>query len=156
MGEIVQLLLAHKDIQVHAKDNYGRTALSHMVWSGDVSMITELLLAHNVDINSKDKGGRTPLWYAVIYGSPEIVELLLSQQGIDIDTRDKFGRTPLSEAAAHGRLEALELLLAHGAAADLKDCFGLTPRMRAWWSSTEDREAILQTLKASDWKYVSK
>ena len=58
---VVDYLLAHRDLNINAKDNTGRTPLHCAIESSRSSAVIELLASHGADINARDDGGRSAL-----------------------------------------------------------------------------------------------
>lgn len=107
-------LLAHPNISVNLRDEFGRTVLSLAAEKGRFAVLQELLIRPNIDVNSKDiLSLRTPLFWAVQNGHLEVTRALLHAKGVDVDVPDKHGLTPLSIAAGKGHLEIMKVLLAH-------------------------------------------
>jgi ankyrin repeat protein len=155
-AKIVKLLLMREDVNINSKNKHGQTPFSCAIRGRDADLVKLLLMREDVDVNSKDEQGHTPLWHAVtrryvLSGSrDETPELLLSHPRVKVNIRDNLGRTPLSEAAANGDIEMVELLLSHGAAADKRDYFGLTPRLRAQYCSRRGAGHISDIVKLLD------
>ncbi|PTB39227.1 hypothetical protein M441DRAFT_70368 [Trichoderma asperellum CBS 433.97] len=108
--DIVELLLAHKDIQVN-EGNHWRTPLCAAAENGHRDIV-ELLLAHkDIQVNEGNHW-RTPLCAAAENGHRDIVELLLAHKDIQVNEGNHW-RTPLCAAAENGHRDIVELLLAH-------------------------------------------
>ena len=60
--EIVKLLLAHPDIDIHLQDFMGQTPFSMSCDSGRFSIVKVFLKDLRVDISQDDDYGCTPLW----------------------------------------------------------------------------------------------
>ena len=129
--EIVELLLAHKDINVNIQtQDDGLTALMialiEIYFLSNRKKIVKLLLAHkDINVNIQTQEGITALMFAVEKGDGEIVELLLDK-GADIDAKAKGGLTALMFAAYHGNEKAVEKLLDRGADIETQNTNGLT------------------------------
>lgn len=65
----------------------------------------------------------------------------------NINRADEQGRTLLHHAAFHGRMQTVQLLLACGAAADVRDCFGLTPLCMAVLGGAHGCAEVCRKLK---------
>jgi len=76
--EVVKVLLAHPDISVNCKNDYGATPLSLGCWGGHVPVVELLLKDPRVDVAVGDDNGRTPLWEVSSVGKYEVVEWLLA------------------------------------------------------------------------------
>jgi ankyrin repeat protein len=105
-AEIVKVLLNGK-ADPNAKDNQGRTALSHAAQSSTLSETIVALLGAKADPNIADENGFTPLSYATPRG-PETVKPLIEAQA-DVNVVDRHGLTPLSRA--NGNTNVVKLLL---------------------------------------------
>jgi len=90
-----ELLAAGAD--VHARDEYGQTALILAAGNGHTATV-ERLLAAGADVNARDQNGQTALMFAEGRGHTEMVERLLAA-GADVNARDRNGRTALMLAA---------------------------------------------------------
>ena len=143
---VVEVLLAHPNIDRNSKDVDGNTSLS-LAAEYEQKEIVQLLLAHpNINLNSKSKYGKTPLSLAAEYGHKEIVQLLLAHPNIDPNPNDVDGNTPLSLAAEYGQKEIVQLLLAQpGINVDSKDSYGRTALDIA---KEEKHQEIVQLLQA--------
>jgi hypothetical protein len=77
--EIIELLLANKNIDVNKQNNNGNTPL---IWASGYGHkeIVELLLAHQADVNKQNNNGNTALMSASNNGYKEIVELLANKK----------------------------------------------------------------------------
>jgi len=112
------------------------TALYAAVFNGHRDIV-ELLIERGADVNQSDSIGETPLIPAAAFtrqdNRQEIVTLLL-ENGADIDHQSDTGWTALHAAAyggwgsPEGDLETARILIEHGAALDLKNEDGQTPR----------------------------
>ncbi|PSK36145.1 hypothetical protein B9Z65_5960 [Elsinoe australis] len=82
--EVVQTLLAKKDVvDIEARDQYSMRPLHMACKSGNIAVI-ELLLKHGADIESVMPPGWTPLLWACSAGQYNVAELLLNR-GADAD-----------------------------------------------------------------------
>jgi ankyrin repeat protein len=95
---VVRLLLEDPmvDIDVNALDVEDKTALHHAVSSGNVSVVSRLLIA-GAAINARDIEGSSPLHIAAKESADIVVNELL-QNGADANVVDNNGRTPLHQA----------------------------------------------------------
>ena len=114
--EIVKLLLkqgAHPDSK-----NYGKTAMIHAAWRGDIKMC-QLLLKHGANVDGAENmtslKNRTPLMAAANKGHTELVKVLLTH-GANVNAKQKhYNNTALSEALKNRHREITKILLEHGA-----------------------------------------
>jgi len=94
---VIPLLLAHPDIDVNVKDEYGYTPF-YWACDGSTSCIREMLKDSRVKVNEPNNSGQTPLWWAVYGGNLEIIkwwivsgrEMDLGKPG-DVDKTDAIG-----------------------------------------------------------------
>ena len=90
--EMVSLLLAHLDINVNQRNNYGSTPFRLGCSNGKVEAVKVLLRDSRVDINMAEKDNRTPLWYASLNGYVEVIKwMIASGREIDLDKRGEWG-----------------------------------------------------------------
>jgi ankyrin repeat protein len=115
------------DIDINAADLEGSTTLHHGVDSGNISIVSRLLIAGAV-IDVTNKNGFTPLHMAASQLADIIVNEL-SQNGADANALDHDGRTPLHLALwwqRHTSETTVHALLNHYANMDLEDKDGYT------------------------------
>lgn len=137
---IVQFLLS-RGADVHAKDEYGNTAV-HMAAGHDYKIVVDLLLKHGADIESKDSDGNTALLHATKSGYEDMVRLLV-ERGAEIESKDSNGTTALMIAAGQGREDMVWLLLEQGAEIESEDSNGYTALM---FAVEEGRQETVQIL----------
>ncbi len=87
----VEHLLSQPDLDLHAKDNTGLTALHWAAWSGLIHC-SALLIDKGLDINEPESKGYTPLMLAALRGNVDEVRMLLSL-GADANAKNKAGLT---------------------------------------------------------------
>lgn len=118
---LLKAILGHA--HVDARDNKGRTALSHAAEKGELE-IAKTLLEHGALVSARQysvtgwaegrnpyhESGATPLWYATRHRHLDIVKLLL-EHGANPQVRTTSGSTPLSVAAERGYSQIVKLLL---------------------------------------------
>lgn len=129
--ETVELLLAHKELDVNAVHPWrsNRTALMLAAQSGKMEIVNALLDRPGVRSDQKDLEGNTSLSLATIAGQSEVVASLLENESIDINSQNDLGTTALILAATTkgGRKETeakiliAMLLLMQGADSSIKD-----------------------------------
>jgi len=111
--DIVKLLLNHKDINIHLKDDSSYTALMKATYYGHKDIV-ELLLNHkDINVNMQDNWGKTALMLATMNNYKDIVELLLNHKDININMQNNNGSTSLMIAAYYDHKDIVELLLNH-------------------------------------------
>ena len=108
-------------------DEYGRTALFHHAFAGDLGEVKQAL-ASGADPNAGDDAGYTPLHVAIQQKQVEVVKLLL-ESGADPNRPDKHGNVPLWTAVHHwGHDDRIMLLLLHkDADPRIANNYGLSP-----------------------------
>ncbi|KAK4462623.1 ankyrin repeat-containing domain protein [Cladorrhinum samala] len=160
--QIVELLLARKDILADVNNRQGKTSLMMAAESGNAPIVRMLLSRDDVDANARDGGlGRTPLLWALSYGpdtSGAVVRILVESGKANITARDSKGSTAVTLAAESRNMKALSLLIAEGLSASLADNRGQTPLLRLcstnrWfpgYSPTIDIEIIKLLLSADE------
>jgi ankyrin repeat protein len=113
---------------VHARDQYGKTALHYAARSKPEYL--EMLLRAGADPDARGAvTGETAMHLAMrnVRDPSEQLEILL-QYGASVNVRDRFMKTPL-HIAVIGRnyLNPIKILLENGAEADARDRDGRTP-----------------------------
>lgn len=134
---VVELLIAKEGVDPNHQDTDGWTPVSSAAARGYMRVVELLLKAHaNPDLN--DIQGGTALYRAVSVESREIVKLLLDANA---DPDVKYGylkETPLFVAVYNQNEQIINLLLKAGAALDIQDQRGDTPKSLAvrleFWS----------------------
>ena len=113
--DTVLMLLSHRDMNIEAVDDYGRTAL-HLTMHGGSFEMAKLLMQLGANKEAKCKNGWTPLLCAIQMSTAEnhnvmptmlsdklsrinvdMVQLLLSE-GVSLDVLDDNGNTPFEVA----------------------------------------------------------
>lgn len=107
--KVFTFLLAQPGIDVKVKDDLGRTALNHVVYTNNVRAIRPLLDA-GANINDKDDQGRTPVYTAVMAKNTAALHELL-RYAPDLSIRSNDNATPLMMAAFINYPEGIALLL---------------------------------------------
>ncbi len=95
----VRALLAEAELDAHAADKDGFTALHWACWSG-LDGVALQLIAHGLDINAKESHGYTPLMLAAMRGNAPTVKMLLAL-GADASATNQNGETALQLASSH-------------------------------------------------------
>ncbi|KAJ7584492.1 ankyrin repeat-containing domain protein [Mycena floridula] len=93
--DIVELLLAQKDIHINASNPNQITSLGYAVMYGHLNIVRLLLQQDNVNPDACDKSQRS-LSYAAEKGHTDIVDLLLQRDDVNPESCDIDGHTPLS------------------------------------------------------------
>ena len=125
LPEVISVL--ENDVEVNAKDKFGRTALHHAVIDKNFE-ICKILVAHKADVSVPDHAFFTPLHFAAQEYALEITELLIQNNAI-IDAKNEHGNTPLWIAVfnSRGRGEIIQLLLQAGADPHKENNSGVSP-----------------------------
>ena len=103
--ELAKIAFAH-GVDVHARDNDGKTALAHAT---STSLI-QLLIEKGARLEDKDAQGRTALTYAVQEQDNKQIQRLVDV-GADLAVQDKQGKTLLDYAQSK---QTIRWLLDHG------------------------------------------
>lgn len=137
--EMLRLLLKF-GADPDAADEFGRTALHHMLFEKDAEELLGILIRHEADVNrvATLSGGETPLLTArelFFEGRDqtraEAVMALLLRAGADVNARDDSGYTLLMTAAVNDKPRLARLALNNGADPSLACNDGKTPLERA-------------------------
>jgi ankyrin repeat protein len=115
------------DIDVNARDSEGKSALHRAVATGNIDIVSALLIA-GAHVDMPDEAGLTPLHIAASGSSGDVVNELLSY-GADINDRDNHGRTALHHVCSskYPSDAALQMLLDNGADVNMADVDKRTP-----------------------------
>ena len=90
---------------LHAREDYGRTALMFAARWNENPEVAALLLDAGVDVHARDSDGRTALmWAARHSGHPEFIQELLDY-GADAAVTDSRGRRAIDHARDNERLQ---------------------------------------------------
>mmetsp|Transcript_59828 Transcript_59828/g.128948 ORF Transcript_59828/g.128948 Transcript_59828/m.128948 type:complete len:844 (-) Transcript_59828:854-3385(-) len=128
----IETLILSPDVNFHAEDNEGMTALGLAVEHGHLEAAVRLLSLKS-DLHHVDNSGRTALMLAAASGSVKKVTWIQKLvDGHAYDIRDAQGRTALRHAVESQSVKVVKLVLASKAASiEVKDLDGVTPLMRA-------------------------
>ncbi|NGX49248.1 MAG: hypothetical protein K940chlam5_00844 [Candidatus Anoxychlamydiales bacterium] len=179
-GHIERLkeLLQQEDIDVNAKNEFDRSALTYASREGHLKIVQILLqqkgieisiealiialraghleiaqelLQTDIDVNEKDNYGDTALSCASDDGHLKIVEILLQRDNIDFNVKNSFEATPLILASRSGYLEIVELLLKQEKIdITVKDSEGNTAQMIAKKYGNTEIVKLLEDYKKSN------
>ena len=118
MTEVVNLLLARKDIDVNARDNYGNISLHNAARNGFTEVV-KLLLNAGAKVNAQNNSNfdLTPLDFAIIENKAEVVKLLL-KAGAKFSPKNGGVNRVFREAVKGKDVELVKLLLQGGAKFD--------------------------------------
>ena len=108
---VIPLLLAHPDIDVNAKTNFGYTPF-YCACQGRPSCVREMLKDSRVKVNEPDNNGYTPLWDAARRGHLDIIKWwIASGREMDLGTPGDVDKTDaIGIAKKNGRTEVATLL----------------------------------------------
>ncbi len=118
------LLSLSRKVDMHAKDQYGNTALTLAAEGGHTDVV-RLLIEKGAAVDAKAKSGHTALTLAVEGGHTDVVRLLI-EKGAAVDAKAKSGHTALTLAVEGGHTDVVRLLIEKGAAVDAKAKSGHT------------------------------
>lgn len=118
-------ILLRRGSSVHARDNYGNTALQIATFSDDNEAMLEALYLAGASVNATERYGTSVLASAACLNHPKSANWLI-QKGADIESLDVVGYSPLLEAIRYCNAEVAEALLRHGARVDVKTNGGRT------------------------------
>ncbi|MBF5058587.1 ankyrin repeat domain-containing protein [Candidatus Neptunochlamydia vexilliferae] len=111
--EVAKEMVDRLDLDFHARDIQGRTALHAAVEWKDWNLVEKLL--NHIDIDARDSRRFTPLHAAAQFGHPRVVEALLKRGG-NLNAlgdwklgRDTISITPLGAAIINGQTSVVDL-----------------------------------------------
>ena len=110
---VFEIIRDDPNMDVNARDEFGRTALDYAVIEGYLNVLYTLLSRPDLKVNAQNDAGSTALHLAVSNDDAAAVELLLKHKGINVNATDKHGRIPLHLAAETGALALVKALLRH-------------------------------------------
>lgn len=141
---ILKLLLAHRDMELDARNKYGRTPFLEAAANGHVEIVEELF-KNNADPNHRDQNGYSPLTWAVLKGHDPVTRALLSINEVSPNLADENGQQPLCWASKKGNITAVRLLIDHKNKAEIehKDRHG---RTALCWASMTGQLEVVKTL----------
>ncbi|KAK4067145.1 uncharacterized protein Triagg1_7873 [Trichoderma aggressivum f. europaeum] len=118
--DIHQLMESGADLS--AKDDGGRTPLSHAAEFGELDIVQSLIETNKVDVNEADgETGMTPLHWAVVNGHLSVVELLVSA-GAQLEMKEmQYQMTALVLVIHHKQKPIFDLLLQKDANVHVSD-----------------------------------
>ena len=150
-SKVIDLLLAHLDIEVNVKNRHQESPLLVVVKEEETTLVTKLLAHTDTEVNTSNSRHKTALMFAAERGSTAIVQQLLAHNNIDVNLQDDKQFTALHYAAHQGRVEIVRLLLAHiGINTAPKDKWNLTARDRAKTRGHTKVVAVFNEYEAGD------
>ena len=141
---IIQLLLAHPETAVDARNERSETPL-HLAVLGDAEAVVSALLAARANVRLKDNQGHTPLHRAAMGGNTAILQLLLNARS-DVDAIDVSGNTALHYAAQRGPTAGVSALLNQRADPLIRNKNGALPAHAA---AQNGHLTVLETLRTA-------
>jgi len=109
---VIPLLLAHPDIDVHVKSNFGGTPFLVASAGGFTSCVREMLKDSRVKVNEPDKYGCTPLRNTAWNGHLEVIKWwIASGRDMDLGKPGDIDQTDaIAGAKEKGKTEVVTLL----------------------------------------------
>lgn len=111
--DIVNALLAYKDINVNIQNSMELTPLHIAIQNGKIDIVNALLEHEYIDVNIQTMMASSPLFFAIQNGKIDIVNALLAREDINVNIRNTVGHTPLLFAIQKSNIEIIKTLLAH-------------------------------------------
>jgi len=109
--DILELLLAHGDINVNLVDTDNKSPLYNAILTRNLKNIELLLKHYKIDVNQPyGLSEETPLHLAALANFIETVKLLLAHPHIKINMRNKDKKTAIFIAAEEGHVACVKLL----------------------------------------------
>ena len=99
--EVVEVLLAHPEIDINAANRYGYTALHAAIdnhGSGE-EIIKKLLAREVIEVNAQNNDGQTALMLSCAAQEGKQAQLLLEHPATDVNMQDSAGNSALMYAA---------------------------------------------------------
>ena len=101
----------HYCVDVNARDNKGRTALSLTCSEKDQSAAQVLIRQGGASAFIPDSKGRLPLHYASECGDIDIVQFIVRECSVDVNVQDENSETAVYKACRAGNFDVLEWLV---------------------------------------------
>ncbi len=150
-SEVIDLLLAHDDIDPNLKNRHQESPLIVAAKEEDAPLVAKLLAHDDIEVNSTNDRQKTALMFASERGSTAIVRALLAHDDIDANLQDDKRFAALNFAAHRGHLEVTRLLLGWpGINIAPKDKWNLDPRGRAAQRGYSKIVALFDQYEAGD------
>ena len=102
--DLCKTLIDKHNLDVHATDNHGWTALLAAAANGSYELVTYFAYMGN-DINYKSNLGRDCLHIAARYGHLNLCKTLIRKHKFDVNIADNLGWTPLHHSVSSGIYE---------------------------------------------------
>jgi len=127
---VISLLLAHPDIYVNMKDNYGCTSFYYASGNGYPSCAREMLKDSRVNVN-EPTNGCTALWVAASNGHVEVIRWwIASGREMDLGKPGEWETDAIGAAKNKGKTEVVTLLEIQGEPVGNQTC----DQSRAWFA----------------------
>ena len=120
--QVVELLLASKEIDVDISNKLGETPLMMASINGEMPIVKTLVINNKAQI---DHIGWTPLHYACAKGHLDVASFLIAN-GANVNALSLGGTTPLMMAVQSGNELLVKLLLDKGADLQLRNAEGIS------------------------------
>ena len=157
--DAVELLLDNSNIELNARNNYGKTAFMLACVQG-LEVIVHSFIRHfdrkntELDINTKDDSQMNAFMLACYNGRIEIVKLLFNRFGIKLrlNARDYMRRNAFRLACVEGHKDVVQFLL-NGSdqnidfnAKDNYTLYGQNGYTGFWWACFKGHKDVVQLL----------
>jgi len=107
---VIPLLLAHPDIDVNLRDDYGCNPFDYAC-NGRASCVREMLRHSRVKVNEPDVNGSSPLWYAANNGNLDVIKWwIVSGREMDLGKRENEETDAIGVAKERGHTEVVTML----------------------------------------------
>ena len=110
-GELVEVLLGQKGVNVNITKNKNWTPLMAACCAGHENIVRRLCRAPNINLNIRAENGVTPLHAALLRNKPRCVEVFRDVAAVDWNVRTNSGDYPLTWAVESGYPEILRTIL---------------------------------------------
>ena len=142
----IQALIAHRNIDINARDKDGYSAIHRAVTSENFPIIRQLLIA-GADADLSTNRGYGALHIAAGTGQLHILKFLIKHK-VDVNKRAFDGDTPLLIACTAADANIVSELVLAGASVNIRGSVGLTAIIRACMSRCTECVNVLIAAKA--------
>ena len=111
--DLLNLLLENDDLEIHALNNQGMSAMHLAFFAEKVDAVKLLIPYFKDNLNDRAGNGETLLQMAYKRGNIELSKLLMNQPTVDVNFRDECGFTPLLSSVQEGNIEMVKLLISN-------------------------------------------
>lgn len=112
-NNIIELLLAQKDLDPNRPDRTGTTPLMSAIATAQPHVAQALIRRGNIQLNLKDDEGQTALHLAAEHNIPDVVESLLAKDDTQINDKRHAGGSALQIAACNEHAEIVKILISN-------------------------------------------